>query len=65
MHVGERRTRRLAGHQRHYQELTRIQSLGLKTEVIWPNILNESRLTIEVNPDDPNAGRGFGYFFTY
>lgn len=46
-------------------ELARIQSLGFRTEVTWPDIRDKFRYVTGVDPDDPNAGRDFGYFFTY
>jgi len=46
-------------------ELARIEALGLRTEVIWPDIRDKFRLMTGVDPDDPNAPRNFGYFLTY
>uniref|UniRef100_A0A7C4CAU8 carboxypeptidase T n=1 Tax=candidate division WOR-3 bacterium TaxID=2052148 RepID=A0A7C4CAU8_UNCW3 len=47
------------------EELARIQMLGLRTEVTWPDIRHKFRAITGVDPDDPAAGRDFGYFFTY
>ncbi|MEO0085917.1 MAG: M14 family metallopeptidase [candidate division WOR-3 bacterium] len=47
------------------EELARIQALGFKTEITWPDIREKFRSVTGIDPEDPNAGRDFGFFFTY
>lgn len=46
-------------------QLARITELGFRAEVTWPDIREKFRYITGVDPDDLDAGRNFGYFFTY
>jgi len=46
-------------------QLARIAALGFRTEVTWPDVREKFRFVTGVDPYDLDAGRNFGYFFTY
>jgi hypothetical protein len=46
-------------------QLAKIEAAGLRVEVTWPDIRDKFRKMTGVDPDDLDAGRNFGYFFTY
>ncbi|MEO0073592.1 MAG: M14 family metallopeptidase [candidate division WOR-3 bacterium] len=46
-------------------QLSRIIALGFRTEITWPDIREKFRFITGVDPYDIDAGRNFGYFFTY
>jgi hypothetical protein len=47
------------------EQLSRIIALGFRTEVTWQDIREKFRHITGVDPYDIDAGRDFGYFFTY
>ena len=46
-------------------QLARIEAAGLRVEITWPDIREKFRKMTGVDPLDLDAGRNFGYFFTY
>ena len=46
-------------------QLAAIRATGVKVEVTWPDIREKFRKMTGVDPDNIDAGRNFGYFFTY
>jgi hypothetical protein len=47
------------------EQLEQIRAAGLDVEVTWPDIRDKFRAMTGVDPDNVDAGRDFGYFFTY
>ncbi|MFO7651519.1 MAG: M14 family zinc carboxypeptidase [bacterium] len=46
-------------------QLEQIRDAGLYAEVTWPDVRDKFRAVTGIDPYDTDAGRNFGYFFTY